>query len=230
MSTISAGTTSTTTLIASGDTTGALLLKTNDTGSGGTTAMTIDTSQNVGIGTSSPLAKLGIIAAGDATFSSQVVIAPASGANPAKITFNPTVSSAIAGLSDGSVAFYGNGANTERMRIDSSGSLNLSGAYTEAVVAIGNSSTSKTLSLASGTFQTVTMTGNCTFTMPALVAGKSFNLIVNSGSGGFTGTFTSVKWPNNTAPTLTTTASRWDILAFECDGTYWYGAFQQAYQ
>lgn len=47
MSSISAGTTSTTTLIHSGDTTGSLVFKTNDTGSGGTTAMTIDTSQNV---------------------------------------------------------------------------------------------------------------------------------------------------------------------------------------
>ena len=47
MSTISSGTTSTTTLIHSGDTTGSLVFKTNDTGSGGTTAVTIDTSQNV---------------------------------------------------------------------------------------------------------------------------------------------------------------------------------------
>ena len=47
MSSISAGTTSTTTLVHSGDTTGSLVFKTNDTGSGGTTAMTIDTSQNV---------------------------------------------------------------------------------------------------------------------------------------------------------------------------------------
>lgn len=47
MSSISAGTTSTTTLIHSGDTTGSLVFKTNDTGSGGTTAMTIDTSQNL---------------------------------------------------------------------------------------------------------------------------------------------------------------------------------------
>ena len=61
MSTISAGTTSTTTLIASGDTTGSLVFKTNDTGSGGTTAMTIDTSQNVGIGTSSPATKLHVV-------------------------------------------------------------------------------------------------------------------------------------------------------------------------
>jgi len=66
--------------------------------------------------------------------------------------------------------------------------------------------------------------------MPTATAGKSFILIVSTGAGGFTGTFTSVKWPSNTAPTLTTTASRWDILTFVADGTNWYGAFQQAYQ
>ena len=102
--------------------------------------------------------------------------------------------------------------------------------YLESVVAIGNSSTSQTLALTNGTVQTVTMTGNCTFTMPTATAGKSFVLIVSSGAGGFTGTFTSVKWPNNGAPTLTTTASRWDFLTFFADGTNWYGTFAQAFQ
>ena len=102
--------------------------------------------------------------------------------------------------------------------------------YVESVVAIGNSSTSKTLDLTNGTVQTVTMTGNCTFTMPTATAGKSFVLIVSSGAGSFTGTFTSVKWPNNAAPTLTTTASRWDILTFFADGTNWYGTYAQAFQ
>jgi hypothetical protein len=101
--------------------------------------------------------------------------------------------------------------------------------YVESVVAIGNSGTSQTLSLTNGTVQTVTMTGNCTFTMPTAVAGKSFVLIANTGAGSFTGTFTSVKWPNNTAPVLTTTASRWDILSFFSDGTNWYGNYAQAY-
>jgi hypothetical protein len=102
--------------------------------------------------------------------------------------------------------------------------------YVESVVAIGNSGTSQTLALTNGTVQTVTMTGNCTFTMPTATAGKSFVLIVSTGAGGFTGTFTSVKWPNNGAPTLTTTASRWDILTFFADGTNWYGTFAQAFQ
>ena len=102
--------------------------------------------------------------------------------------------------------------------------------YVESVVAIGNSGTSQTLSLTNGTVQTVTMTGNCTFTMPTATAGRSFILIVNTGAGSFTGTFTSVKWPNNAAPTLTTTASRWDILTVVADGKNWYGNFAQAYQ
>lgn len=101
--------------------------------------------------------------------------------------------------------------------------------YVEGVVAIGNSGTAKTISLASGTLQTVTMTGSCTFTMPTATAGKSFALIINTGAGSFTGTFTGVKWPNGTAPTLTATASRWDILSFVSDGTYWYGNYAQAY-
>lgn len=102
--------------------------------------------------------------------------------------------------------------------------------YLESVVSIGNSGTSKTIDLTNGTVQTVTMTGNCTFTMPTATAGKSFILIVSTGAGSYTGTFTSVKWPNNTAPTLTTTASRWDILTFVADGTNWYGNSAQAYQ
>ena len=57
MSTISASTTSTTAYNVTADTTGNLVLQ---TGSGPTTAVTIDTSQNVGIGTASPAAKLDI--------------------------------------------------------------------------------------------------------------------------------------------------------------------------
>ena len=103
--------------------------------------------------------------------------------------------------------------------------------YTESVVSIGNSSTSQTLSLTNGTVQTVTMTGNCTFTMPTATAGKSFILIaVQDGTGSRTATFTSVKWAGGSAPTLTTTATTGrDIFAFVSDGTNWYGTVAQAF-
>ena len=109
--------------------------------------------------------------------------------------------------------------------------LTLSGVYTEGVVAIGNSGTTQTLSLASGTFQTVTMSANCVFTMPAVTAGQSFVLITTQDStGSRTATFTSVKWANGTAPTLTTTATTGtDILTFLSNGTNWYGTYAQAF-
>ena len=101
--------------------------------------------------------------------------------------------------------------------------------FTESVVAIGNSSTSQTISLTSGTVQTCTLTGNCTFTMPTATAGKSFSLFLNTGGGSFTATFTSVKWAGGSTPTITTTASKTDILSFISDGTYWYGSYSQNY-
>jgi len=103
--------------------------------------------------------------------------------------------------------------------------------YVETVVAIGNSGTSQTLSLTNGTVQTVTMTGNCTFTMPTATAGKSFILIcTQDGTGSRTAVFTSVKFPGGTAPTLTTTATTGvDILTFVANGTSWFGTAAQAF-
>ena len=100
---------------------------------------------------------------------------------------------------------------------------------TESVVAIGSTGTSKTIALTNGAFQTATLTGNCTFTMPSAVAGKSFKLLLNTGAGSFTATFTGVKWPAGTAPTITVTAARLDVLTFISDGTDWYGSFVQNY-
>ena len=59
-SSISAGTTSSTALVATADTSGALQLATNN----GTVAVTIDTSQNVGIGTTTPSYRVDAVGAG----------------------------------------------------------------------------------------------------------------------------------------------------------------------
>jgi hypothetical protein len=103
--------------------------------------------------------------------------------------------------------------------------------YTESVVVIGNSGTSQTLALTNGTVQTVTMTGNCTFTMPTATAGKSFILIATQdGTGSRTAVFTSVKFAGGVAPTLTTTATTGvDILTFVANGTSWFGTYAQAF-
>lgn len=87
-----------------------------------------------------------------------------------------------------------------------------------------NSSTAITLDLANGTVQIITLTGSPTITMPTATAGKSFILLLKTGTGSYTVTWSTVKWPGGTAPTITSTASRMDIYSFVSDGTNWYGA------
>ncbi|CAB4126713.1 Collagen triple helix repeat [uncultured Caudovirales phage] len=103
--------------------------------------------------------------------------------------------------------------------------------YTETAPSIANSSTAVTLSLSSGTVLSYTLTGNCTFTMPTATSGTSFIVkLIQDGTGSRTATFTGVKWPGGTAPTITTTATTGlDILSFVCINSVWYGTFAQAF-
>jgi len=105
--------------------------------------------------------------------------------------------------------------------------------YVESVVAIGTVTSASTLSLTSGTVQTATLTAStaCTFTMPTATAGKSFVLLLKQAAttGNGTATFTSVKWSGGTAPTITATAGKMDILSFFADGTNWYGTVSAGY-
>jgi hypothetical protein len=96
----------------------------------------------------------------------------------------------------------------------------------EQTVTVGNSGTSTTLSLTNGSVQTVTLSGNCTFTMPTASAGASLTLILTQ-SGTFTATFTGVLWAGGTAPTITATANKVDILVFVSNGTSWFGSASQ---
>ena len=104
--------------------------------------------------------------------------------------------------------------------------------YVESVVAVGTVGASSTLSLTNGTVQTATLTAStpCTFTMPTATAGKSFILILTQAATGMTtATFTSVKFPGGTAPTITATASAVDIISFVANGTSWFGTAAQAF-
>jgi len=98
--------------------------------------------------------------------------------------------------------------------------------YTEEVFT-GNSSTAITLDLANGTVQIITLTGNCVYTFPTPVAGKSFTLIhLQDATGSRTVTWPStVDWPSATAPTLTSTALKADKFVFTAiSGTSWLGS------
>jgi hypothetical protein len=108
-STISAGTSSGTALNLSGDTTGNLAFQTNGT----TTAMTIDTSQNVGIGTTSP----------SFTTGNGLMVQNGTQANLRLDHFlngGFEIQSASSTL-----RFYSTAASTERMRIASDGNVGI---------------------------------------------------------------------------------------------------------
>ena len=96
--------------------------------------------------------------------------------------------------------------------------------YTEGV-STANTSTAYTISIATASVQILTLTGNCTYTFPAAVAGKSFLLVQKQdATGSRTATWpAAVKWPSGTAPTLTAMANKSDVFGFTCDGTSWYG-------
>jgi len=95
--------------------------------------------------------------------------------------------------------------------------------YTEEVNT-ANTSTAYTISLADGSFQVLTLTGNATITMPTATAGRSFILLLKQdGTGSRTVTWSTVYWPGGTAPTITSTASKQDIYSFFADGSKWYG-------
>lgn len=97
-------------------------------------------------------------------------------------------------------------------------------AFRETVVT-ASTSTAYTVNNANGTLFILTLTGNCTYTFPAATAGGQFTIIQNQDA---TGSRTvawpaSVRWPDGTAPTITATASKSDVIAFVADGTYWLG-------
>ena len=132
----------------------------------------------------------------------------------------------------GVVTAVGNAVNTTGGLVTVDGSATLTNKtltnptvtnYTETPFT-ANTSTAITLALTNGTVQILTLTGSPTITMPTAVSGKSFIIMLKTGAGSYTVTWSTVKWPAGTAPTITSTASRQDVFSFFSDGTNWYGA------
>jgi hypothetical protein len=147
------------------------------------------------------------------------------------------ISTGVSGLGTGVATFLGtpSSANLISVVTDETGSgvlvFNNTPSLTNPTVTnyvetpfSANSSTAITIALTNGTVQIITLTGNATITMPTATSGKSFIMLLKQdATGGRTVTWSTVKWAGGTAPTITTTASRQDILSFFADGTNWYG-------
>ena len=139
-----------------------------------------------------------------------------------------------AALTYGGVTLTNAVTGTGKMVLDTSPTVNNPTVtnYIETLQAVGTVGASSTLALTNGTVLTATLTAStpCTFTMPTATAGKSFILILTQAATGMTtATFTSVKFPGGTAPTITATASAVDVISFVANGTSWFGTFVQAF-
>lgn len=90
----------------------------------------------------------------------------------------------------------------------------------------GNSGTADTVDWTLSNKQKSTLTGNCTFTFTAPPGPCSLVLkLVQDGTGSRTVTWpATVHWSGGTAPTLTTTINKVDIITFYWDGTTYFGA------
>ena len=97
----------------------------------------------------------------------------------------------------------------------------------ESVNTVATSGATQTIpDVTVATSSRIVLTAACTFTFPTLAAGKSFTLVlVQDATGGRTAVWpASVLWSGGTAPTLTATANKRDVLTFVAvDATNWLG-------
>jgi len=100
--------------------------------------------------------------------------------------------------------------------------------YSDTLYSLGNTGANPNIDLSNGNFVIATLNQTATFTFSNSSTGAfAFTLVLTNGSGGpFTITWpASVKWPNETIPTRTTTASKTDVYTFFTydSGTTWWG-------
>ena len=90
--------------------------------------------------------------------------------------------------------------------------------YAETVNAIGSVNSNTAVNFENGNVQTVTVAGNCEFSFsnpPASSAG-TVTLVITNGGAHTTTWHSSVKWPSDVAPSLT--SSGVDIISFMTTG------------
>lgn len=99
--------------------------------------------------------------------------------------------------------------------------------HTLAAHALGNIAGAVTIDLANGSVQTGTLTGNVTFTLPAVAAGTTEHLtliLTNDGTAGRAVTITGIQWVGGAAPIFDTAANAKNIIVLRGTNSHgWIG-------
>jgi len=121
-----------------------------------------------------------------------------------------------------------NSAAAEVFKVNSNGDVTFNGQIYSPVNPKGNSSTAVTFNWNDGNIQSVTMTGNATFTFENPQSGASYQIIITQdGTGGRTITWPTIHWVGKTVPSLTGTLNSKDIVTLTYDGTNYNGVISK---
>ena len=176
-------------LVSTGDDSGILNIQTNET-----TAITVDASQNVGIGTASPVSKLNVnggsvTLAETNTGAYNIDFQSRTASTNARIQYDQLTNTT------GQLLFYTNGGSlTERMRIDSSGNLLVGTTSTSETTGVGLKMLYSTVNPEFATVQN-TANANATYVYyntNATNNGYRFYVTANGGVNNFSGNNTNL--------------------------------------
>ena len=95
---------------------------------------------------------------------------------------------------------------------------------------VAASTATTTVNMSSGNVQNITLTASTTLTLSSATVGTYIMKLIQGGSGSYTVTWPgTVIWSGGTAPTLTTTVGKVDIVTLVFDGTNFYGNYSLNY-
>lgn len=99
-----------------------------------------------------------------------------------------------------------------------------------ALQTVAGSGGTVAIAYGAGNIADITLTASTTFTFSGHVVGTYILKLTQGGTGSYTVTWpATVKWSGGTAPTLTTTVGKTDIVTLFHDGTNFYGTYSLNY-
>jgi len=125
--------------------------------------------------------------------------------------------------------FIGINNITPTERLDVVGNVKITGQSYVALPATGTTTSATTINWNDGNVQEDVLGANTTFTFTNPKAGATYILVIKQSAAG-SNTITwdpRVTWAGGTAPTMTTTANRFDVYTFIFDGNKYFGSYIQ---